>query len=1082
MFDKAKHFQINGGTFNDYSGRGGIDRLFDFTNASATYDSYVLESKASCLEGTRTRLIEDITTWTTGLSSQSQPKRLLWMHGPAGVGKSAVAKSCAEKTASYGLLGASFFFSRDNGVNDPTYFFTTIAYQLATKIPSYRDILGAKLAHDATLLGKGLDVQFHELIAGPILALRSQSLPLLAIFVDGLDECNSDKAQSRIVELIASSVAATGDRIPLLWAFFSRPEQHIERAFARISHFPGFWKVNLPVSHDYDNDIRLYMRSALYLPVRSSSATASSTWPSEEDLDALVNMVAGLFIYAAAVVKFIMDPDALSPQRQLQDVLRFGFQQGYRNLGQSWVEPGQSVVAGLDAFYSMLMSRIPKNLLPITQQILLINYSTTQSAMNPGDADFLGELTRRPPDPLPRDYPGSYPRRGDDSTIWERSWNSEKPWPGSARIVFYHASFMEFLLDRERSGDYWIEDKCHYDVLASDGLSLWEAMYVMNGLEVDQKIERSRELLSVFPDRTFSSSDVMRFRNEIFYHCLCGYALTWCARSSFDVEVEGDLRNIAKLAELGNYFNIEDRDWESFRDKNLSYLRFREPHPNLNELEPLLALYPTLKMPAIVVSSDAPTSLSDKWSSIAQMTCFGRELFLYGIIRDVYKDADGPAFLHSQISHYSSLCVQKALERAKQGNLESMDELQLLDYYSEEWGDYTLGLNSYIVKPTKRSDHPLNDIKQAVAVPWQEFFLLIEGESHKLTRAANNFLLQFRNGNFVPRRTLNLSTIRLLGAFADSLSFLSSSKCSASTSIEHTRAELLRATEEYYSTEKCFRPEDTFRCNLARVADRVREEGASHGRLAYPPLSWSNEVVQVSVEIMMMDHWEDLYDHFEEILLTMSDADNSRDDIFRIIQYSSTVIAQLIARCKAHVKESTSAAVAKLKSSPSTDALAPVLLGVKEQQMKKMEWICPRRLWRRRMFHDYVTEAFDEIFAEHPEWHDAVKLYVANQENQASRPQPDTQEESPLIDDVPPLDIKTPQGIPPSSVGSPSMLDNLTPDLSRGPADVGDNIVQLSHPPARPNPASHPVPIDEAQRLKKNKFAQFFRRHFKHRE
>ena len=105
---------------------------------AATHDSYETKSyKSSCLEGTRTQHIDDITAWTTHVN-QSQQHHLLWMWGPAGVGKSAIVKSCAEKTAKQHRLGASFFFSHTQHVDDPKQFFTTIAHQLVQKVDEYR--------------------------------------------------------------------------------------------------------------------------------------------------------------------------------------------------------------------------------------------------------------------------------------------------------------------------------------------------------------------------------------------------------------------------------------------------------------------------------------------------------------------------------------------------------------------------------------------------------------------------------------------------------------------------------------------------------------------------------------------------------------------------------------------------------------------------------------------------------------------------------------------------------------------------------------------------------------------------------
>jgi len=51
------------------------------------------------------------------------------------------------------------------------------------------------------------------------------------VIIDGLDECNGNRAQSKIMELVAKLVIEHGDKIPLLWAFFSRPESHIDHEF-----------------------------------------------------------------------------------------------------------------------------------------------------------------------------------------------------------------------------------------------------------------------------------------------------------------------------------------------------------------------------------------------------------------------------------------------------------------------------------------------------------------------------------------------------------------------------------------------------------------------------------------------------------------------------------------------------------------------------------------------------------------------------------------------------------------------------------------------------------------------------------
>ena len=385
------------------------------------------------------------------------------MWDPAGVGKSAIAKSCAEKTAEKGRLGASFFFSRTQHVDDPKRFFTTIAHQLVQKVYEYKRVLGSRIQHNQDLHTKGLDVQFRELIIAPFTELAERNIGLLdkTVIIDGLDECNGDPAQSKIMELVAKSVIKYGDKIPLLWAFFSRPESHINREFSPYSRSHLFAKVELPVSESDDGDIRLYFRDK-FRPLASDD----TVWPSEDTLDILVAMAAGLWIYAATLVRFIMDHEDL-PRQQLDRVLEFHSQR-------IQLSTKSSVTAELDAFYGMIISRISSKHLPIVQQSLLIHHTTPGAALH-----ILCNIQGLALEDLKHALSKLYsvltfiPER-------ERYWR--KSFPGSVHISFYYVSFMEFLLNKTRLGEYWLEDWHHYTALATKVLHLFKDLYGMNGI------------------------------------------------------------------------------------------------------------------------------------------------------------------------------------------------------------------------------------------------------------------------------------------------------------------------------------------------------------------------------------------------------------------------------------------------------------------------------------------------------------------------------------------------------------------------------------------------------------------------
>ncbi|TEB20194.1 hypothetical protein FA13DRAFT_1645330 [Coprinellus micaceus] len=62
-----------------------------------------------CHPETRTAVQEDIISWIT-------TQRIMWLSGPAGAGKTAIAGSVAETCEDMGLLAGSFFFRHSQGL------------------------------------------------------------------------------------------------------------------------------------------------------------------------------------------------------------------------------------------------------------------------------------------------------------------------------------------------------------------------------------------------------------------------------------------------------------------------------------------------------------------------------------------------------------------------------------------------------------------------------------------------------------------------------------------------------------------------------------------------------------------------------------------------------------------------------------------------------------------------------------------------------------------------------------------------------------------------------------------------------
>ena len=68
--------------------------------------------------------------------ADKQDRRVFWLNGLTGTGKSTIAQTFAEITFADGTLGASFFCSRDFGErSDLQMIFPTLAFQLAYRYP-----------------------------------------------------------------------------------------------------------------------------------------------------------------------------------------------------------------------------------------------------------------------------------------------------------------------------------------------------------------------------------------------------------------------------------------------------------------------------------------------------------------------------------------------------------------------------------------------------------------------------------------------------------------------------------------------------------------------------------------------------------------------------------------------------------------------------------------------------------------------------------------------------------------------------------------------------------------------------------
>jgi hypothetical protein len=274
--------------------------------------SFSAGNMTRCLRGTRTDVLLQIEQWL-----MYEEKRVFWMNGPAGTGKSTIARTFAELSFFDGRLGASFFCSRDfRDRSDLQVIFPTLAFQLAQRYPEFREQLLQTLRADPDVGRGSLSSQLEKLIVGP---LKATEIPTL-IVIDALDECKDKEPTSALLSVLSCFV----HEIPKVKIFVTgRPELPIQEGFRLESLRPitDVLKLHDVDRSSVDEEIRVYLRTRLTKLRKRRGCEFPEEWPNSHDIDILCKRAAGLFIYASKLVKFIASKNHL-PTERLDLILR----------------------------------------------------------------------------------------------------------------------------------------------------------------------------------------------------------------------------------------------------------------------------------------------------------------------------------------------------------------------------------------------------------------------------------------------------------------------------------------------------------------------------------------------------------------------------------------------------------------------------------------------------------------------------------------------------------------------------------------------------------------------------------------
>lgn len=382
-----------------------------------------------CDPGTRLDILAKISECLSGPGISS----ICWLYGVAGSGKSAIAQSISEVLTEKGKLAASFFFNREDDQRSSTkHVIATIAYQLAINVPNAKGPICEALQHDQTILDTVFDNQLGKLIVEPLQSLPEPESPWV-IVIDALDECGDVIRMSQLITTLA--VLRSNGRIQFFVT--SRIEPYIRAIFTDTRRNISVLSYDLQ-DFKADDDLRLFFKNRLHeiRHVRSHvMPEISESWPSNDELDALVRKSSGLFIYASTVVKFIGSEHTI-PDKQLEVVL---------NIAE---RPNARIHADLDQLYKQVLSTSPDldQLRLVIGAIILLRTPLSPLEL----ACLLGMEVAQVLLVL----------EGLHSIL------SIPPTPNAGTLTSYHLSLRDFLTSPERAGIYFVDPPLKHADLA----------------------------------------------------------------------------------------------------------------------------------------------------------------------------------------------------------------------------------------------------------------------------------------------------------------------------------------------------------------------------------------------------------------------------------------------------------------------------------------------------------------------------------------------------------------------------------------------------------------------------------------
>jgi len=368
-------------------------------------------------------------------------ERSLVLFGQAGTGKSSIAHEIARRFDKMHRLTSSFIFLRkEQSKREAYHLFTTLARDLSDRYPSFKTALGRVVKDNSSLRAGTRDygTLFESLILEPLKDLHIVG-PILVV-IDALDESGDVTGRNGLHEFLAKNLSRLPSNFRLL--ITSRPEDGVESSFVGAPSVSIKYMNDLKLAAKTDDDI-LTLLLRLLPPDEFRTYGVSLTKKAE-----------GLFQWAAVACGYILKPPGsfgFSKKKCIEHLLR-------RSADYHRQDPLDELYKEvLEGYYihqeaRLLFRSVVGQLITAFEPLSIRSLTTLRHHISNDDDDYdsVAEMLR---------HLGSLLSNVNSA-------DQNRP------IIPLHTSFRDFLINKEKSGDFCVSLQDAHRQLAHSCLGL----------------------------------------------------------------------------------------------------------------------------------------------------------------------------------------------------------------------------------------------------------------------------------------------------------------------------------------------------------------------------------------------------------------------------------------------------------------------------------------------------------------------------------------------------------------------------------------------------------------------------------